>query len=106
MREAAAREDYEEAARLRDRWQALSRALERNPVAFDDGTDADLIGLFEDQLQLAVQVFHVRGGRIRGEGGLGLEKCEELSVGGCLERARQRMYAEGEVITPAGEVLT
>ena len=106
MREAAAREDYEEAARLRDSWQALSRALERNTVVFDDGTDADVIGLFEDQLQLAVQVFHVRGGRITGERGFLLEKSEDLSVGGYLERALQRIYAETDVITPAREVLT
>jgi len=105
MREAAERQDYEEAGRLRDRWQALSRALERNTVVFDDRTDADVIGLHEDELQVAVQVFHVRGGRIVGERGLVIEKAEELSSAGYAERALQRVYADAQVTMPAREVL-
>lgn len=105
MREAAERQDYEEAARLRDRWQALSRALERNTVVFDDATDADVIGVHEDSLQMAVQVFHVRSGRIVGERGFVLEKAEDLTTAGYLERAIQRMYAESDTVTPPREVL-
>ncbi len=105
MLDAAERQDYEEAARLRDRWQALSRALERNTVVFDDATDADVIGVHEDALQMAVQVFHVRGGRIVGERGFVLEKAEDLTTGGYLERAIQRMYAEADTATPPREVL-
>ena len=77
MQAAAARLDYEEAARLRDRLGALTRALERNAVVFDDSTDADVIGIAEDDLQMGVQIFHVRGGRIRGERGFVLERSEE-----------------------------
>lgn len=106
MRSAADTQDYEEAARLRDRWQALSRALERNTVVFDDATDADLIGVHEDDLQMAVQVFHVRGGRIVGERGFVLEKAEDLSTAGYVERAVQRIYADPDVARPAREVLT
>lgn len=106
MREAASRQDYEDAARLRDRWQALTRALERNAVVFDDATDADLIGTHEDELHMGVQVFHVRGGRIVGERGFVLEKAEDLSTGGYVERAIQRIYADPDVVCPAREVLT
>ena len=106
MREAASRQDYEEAARLRDRWQALTRALERNTVVFDDATDADLIGTHEDELHMGVQVFHVRGGRIVGERGFVLEKAEDLTTGGYLARAIQRIYADPDVVRPAREVLT
>ena len=106
MRSAAEIEDYEEAARLRDRWQALRRALERNTVVFDDATDADVIGAHEDELQMAVQVFHVRGGRIVGERGFVLEKAEDLTTAGYVERAVQRIYADPEVARPAREVLT
>ena len=106
MRSAAEAQDYEEAARLRDRWQALSRALERNTVVFDDATDADLIGVHEDDLQMAVQVFHVRSGRIVGERGFVLEKAEDLSTAGYVERALQRIYADPDVARPAREVLT
>lgn len=105
MREASERMDYEEAARLRDRWQALTRALERNTVVFDDRTDADVVGVDEDDLQMAVQVFHVRAGRIVGERGFVLEKAEDLPSSGYLERALQRVYSDSESATPPREVL-
>ena len=61
--------EYERAARLRDDIGALQRAMEQNAVVFRDGTDADVIALAEDPLEVAVQIFHVRGGRVRGQRG-------------------------------------
>jgi excinuclease ABC subunit C len=105
MLEASARQEYEEAGRLRDRLGALTRALERNTVVFDDTTDADVIGVADDDLQMGVQVFHVRGGRIRGERGFVIEKAEELTASGYLERVLQRLYGDSEVTSPPKEVL-
>jgi excinuclease ABC subunit C len=105
MREASERQEYEDAARYRDRLGALTRALEKNAVVFDDSTDADVIGIAEDELQMGVQVFHVRAGRIRGERGFVVEKAEDLSTSGYLERVLQRLYAESDVTVPPKEVL-
>ncbi|MFN8077419.1 MAG: excinuclease ABC subunit UvrC, partial [Kineosporiaceae bacterium] len=74
MREAASAMEYERAARLRDDIVALNRALEKSAVVLPDGTDADVFGLAEDDLEAAVQVFHVRDGRVRGQRGWVVEK--------------------------------
>ena len=65
MYAASEAQDYERAARLRDDLGALNKALEKQAVVFGDGTDADVIALAEDPLEVAVQIFHVRAGRIR-----------------------------------------
>jgi excinuclease ABC subunit C len=74
MTEAAENLDFERAARLRDNIGALKRALEKQTVVFGDGTDADVVAFADDELEAAVQVFHVRGGRVRGQRGWVVEK--------------------------------
>lgn len=74
MNAAAAELDFERAARLRDDLGALRRALEKQAVVLGDGTDADVVAFADDDLEAAVQVFHVRGGRVRGQRGWIVEK--------------------------------
>ncbi|MDT5069905.1 MAG: excinuclease subunit [Mycobacterium sp.] len=69
--------DFERAARLRDNIGALKRALEKQTVVFGDGTDADVVAFADDDLEAAVQVFHVRGGRVRGQRGWVVDKPAE-----------------------------
>ena len=69
MAAAAEDLDFERAARLRDDLSAVRRAVEKQAVVLGDGTDADVVGIAGDELQAAVQVFHVRGGRVRGQRG-------------------------------------
>ena len=69
MSAAAGDLDFEKAARLRDDLSALRRAVEKQAVVLGNGTDADVIGIVADELQASVQVFHVRGGRVRGQRG-------------------------------------
>ena len=74
MNAAAEELDFERAARPRDDLGALRRALEKQAVVLGDGTDADVVAFADDDLEAAVQVFHVRGGRVRGQRGWVVEK--------------------------------
>ena len=91
MREASANLDFEQAARLRDDIGALNKALEKSAVVLGDGTDADVFALADDELEAAVQVFHVRGGRVRGQRGWVAEKDAE-SVPEIVEHLLQQVY--------------
>jgi excinuclease ABC subunit C len=85
--------DFEKAARLRDDLGALNRALEKQAVVLGDGTDADVIAVEDDPLEVAVQIFHVRGGRVRGQRGWVAEKTEEVDLAGLMERFLLQLYA-------------
>jgi excinuclease ABC subunit C len=100
MKQAAAELEFEKAARLRDDLAALERVLERNAIVLGDGTDADVVGISEDELEAAVQVFHVRGGRVRGQRGWVVERVEELDTGGLVEHFLQQLYGDesGEAV--------
>ena len=103
MRRAAAAQEYERAARLRDDIQALHRALEKQAVVLGDGTDCDVIALAEDQLEAAVQVFYVRGGRVRGQRGWVVDKVEDISTGELVEHFLGQVYGDDRVAAePAG----
>ncbi len=107
MREAARAEEYERAARLRDDIKALQRALEKQTVVLGDGTDCDVIALAEDQLEAAVQVFYVRGGRVRGQRGWVVDKVEDVTPSELVEQFLGQVYGDDSVasdqpVAPAG----
>lgn len=85
MQQASEELDFESAARLRDDIGALRKALEKQAVVLGDGTDADIVAFATDDLEAAVQVFHVRGGRVRGQRGWVVEKAGDAIDWASLE---------------------
>jgi excinuclease ABC subunit C len=94
MQNAADIEDFESAAKWRDRLAALEKVLERNSVVFEDSTDADLLAFYFDELHVGVQIIHVRVGRITGERFFVVERIEELDEPGYVERILTRVYSD------------
>jgi excinuclease ABC subunit C len=103
MAEASQGLEFELAARLRDDLEALRRAMEKQAVVFGDGTDADVVAFAEDDLEAAVQVFHVRGGRVRGQRGWVVDKLDEMTLGDLVEQFVTQFYgAESEGSASSG----
>ncbi|MGH3458955.1 excinuclease ABC subunit UvrC [Aeromicrobium sp.] len=94
MREASEAQEYELAARLRDDLAALNRVLEKQTVVLRDGTDADVFGFEIDPLEVAVQIFTVRGGRIRGQRGWVADRADDTDVPELVQRALVTLYGE------------
>jgi excinuclease ABC subunit C len=104
MRAASDEQQYELAARLRDDIGALRRAMEKQAVVFGDGTDADVVAFAEDELEAAVQVFHVRGGRVRGQRGWVVDKVESIDTGGLVGQFLSQFYGEQAALAEEADV--
>jgi len=91
MQAAAGNLEFEQAARLRDDIEAMTKAMERSTVVFADATDADVFAIAEDGLEMAVQLFHVRGGRIRGQRGW-VTEMEQQDVASLVETLLLQVY--------------
>jgi excinuclease ABC subunit C len=98
MRRAAGELEFERAARLRDRLATVRLAIERQQMVTDTPEDLDALAIAEDELAAAVQVFHVRRGRVVGRHGFIVEKVEPLTTPQLVGRVLEQHYAE----TPIG----
>ena len=94
--------EFEKAAVLRDQLGALESATERNAIVLGDGTDADVIALAADELEVAIQVFHVRSGRVRGERGWVADRADDSSLAELIESFCLQLYSNPEIEVSGG----
>ncbi|GAB3045121.1 excinuclease ABC subunit UvrC [Parafrigoribacterium mesophilum] len=97
MQRAAAAQEYEKAAKLRDQLTALQTVLSKNSLVQSETTNADVFGIAHDELAAAVQQFIIRGGRIRGVHGWVVDKELDVDLGDLVETALRAAYSDGEV---------
>ncbi|HMK24266.1 MAG TPA: excinuclease ABC subunit UvrC [Terriglobales bacterium] len=64
MEEAAGAEEYERAAKYRDLISTVEQLQEKQRMASVEGDDADVFGYHYENAMLAVNLFHMRGGRV------------------------------------------
>ena len=105
MREAAGAQEYERAARMRDRLGAVRRAIEKQQMVASREDDVDVIGIAEDELEAAVQVFFVRKGRVAGRKGFIIDKVEDVNRAQLVARILEELYAEEPALGFPKEVL-
>ena len=105
MSKASANEEYEKAARFRDRLGALTKVVELNAIVFDDETDADLIALTSDDLHLSTQIFHVRQGQIKGERSFVSDRIDHKTMPEHFEDLLVQIYGELEGDAIPKEIL-
>jgi excinuclease ABC subunit C len=100
MHEAADALEYERAARLRDRLVSVRKVIEKQQMVIEKGTDVDVFGLAEDELEAAVQVFYVRRGRVVGRKGFIVDKVEDLNASQLVSDILEQHYAEATLGVP------
>lgn len=92
MNSASAELEFEKAARLRDQLTSVRKAIAKQQMVGDRSEDLDVLGIAEDDLEAAVQVFFVRKGRVVGRKGFIIDKVEDLTPGQLLEHVLEGLY--------------
>jgi len=105
MKSAATSLEFEQAARLRDRLEAVNRAIAKQQMVASKDEDVDVIGIAEDELEASVQIFYVRKGRVVGRKGFVLDKVEDLTPGGLINRILESSYGEESALGVPKQVL-
>ena len=105
MLAAAAQQEFELAARQRDRLVSVRKAIERQQMVGSRSEDFDVIGLHDDELEAAAQVFYVRKGRVMGRRGFIVDKAEDLSAGELIARVLERIYFQDNPLGHPKRVL-
>ena len=105
MRAAADEQEYERAARVRDRLSAVQKAIAKQQMVAERNEDLDVIGIAQDDLEAAVQMFYVRRGRVVGRKGFILDKVEDVDDHGLTARILEEMYGDEPALGVPKQVL-
>jgi excinuclease ABC subunit C len=97
MKEAASKQEYEAAARYRDQLGNVRKVIERQQMVSGRAETLDVIGMVEDDLEAAMQVFFVRKGRVTGRKGFIVDKVEDLDRSELIARFLERLYSDSEI---------
>jgi len=100
MGEASERLEYERAARLRDKLAAARKAMESQEMVLSRHDDLDVVGMQEDDLEAAFQVFFVRRGRVMGRRGWVVDKVEDIDAPGLVASFLRELYMDRDEIPP------
>ncbi len=97
MSERAEREDFENAARLRDSIAAVEKALARQNIVQEDFVDQDVFGLWREADSVEVVILFIRAGKLVGRRSF-REREQELPDAEVMGDAIQRYYDSGTII--------
>ena len=105
MAQASAALEFEQAARCRDRLASVRKAIEGQQMVGARSEDYDVVGLVDDELEAACQVFYVRKGRVMGRRGFIVDKAGDLSRDELVSRVLERLYFEENPLGSPKQVL-
>ena len=103
MKDAAARLEFEKAARLRDKLRDIEGLMQRQQAIQTSGAEQDVFGLAQDDLDAMAQVLYIRSGRILGGDSFPLPREGREDAGEVLLDFILQFYDEER--RPAREVL-
>ena len=97
--------DFERAAKIRDRLTAIHQVLEKQQMVGVQDDDIDVIGIAQDEITAAVQIFFVRKGRVIGRNGFVLDKVEDVSPELLVDRILENVYGDEPALGIPKQVL-
>jgi excinuclease ABC subunit C len=97
--------DFERAAKIRDRLAAIHQVLEKQQMVGVQEDDIDVIGIAQDEITAAVQIFFVRKGRVIGRNGFVLDKVEDVSPELLVDRILENVYGDEPALGIPKQVL-
>ena len=103
MEQAAAAQEYERAARYRDLISTVEQLQERQRIAAAEGDDADVFGYHYENGMIAVNLFHMRGGKMVDRREFFWEDLPEFASPESPTRRDLACNVSADSITEAGE---